>query len=545
MIKSKTFPAIVFLLLAVGGIFTVTRLIKPASVTSMEGMPGMESMSMEEMMRVDGSVNPTPVTVATVQSSNLTATVRYTGTVRPYQEVTVYPRVQGRLTDYAVYPGDRVVQGQVLAKLSAEELATTADAAQAEITTAQAELQSSRAELAEHEQEIAQMQADYGYWAKELPRAQVLLTKGVISQEEFDKEKSQADVAQALLRGVERKRLRLQAQVQKAQAMVAQARAKSRSAGIMQSYTIITAPITGIVQERLVDPGVVVQPGMGILKIGDYQRVRLQTNVTPQDLTQIQIGTPITARIPGQPRAIVQGNITSIFPQAGVETRTITIESVVNNDNSRLKSGQFLEMELITGRKSNVLTIPKVAIQDNDGKSTVWLLAGKFAQRQPVTLGLISGENVEVVSGLAPGARVIVTGQQGLTASTKVAAVDESGQPLMTLGETKIQGNTRIQVVSAATKPQMGDNTLLLEVQDAKTGQPLEVEKLEVTIAMPMKNMAAMTAETEVKPTGKPGQFKVDTYLSMEGAWEVTAKIEDKTRQGNNQFTLDNRQEKR
>ncbi len=537
--KSKTFSTMVFLVLAIGSIVTVTKLFKPASVASMATMPEMANMSMEEMMRVDGSANDVPVTIARVEAQTLTSTVRYTGTVRPYLEVIVYPRVPGRLTDYRVYPGDRVVQGQVLAKLNAEELITAASAARAEITAANADLQASRAELAEHDQAIAQMQADYTYWAKDLPRAQVLLIKGVISQEEFDKERSQADASQAVLRGVERKQSRLQAQVQKSQALVAQARAKSRSTAIMQSYTVITSPITGIIQERMADPGVVVQPGMGILKVGNYQRVRLQANVTTQDLAHIQVGTPLTARIVGQQNRLVQGQVTSIFPQAGLETRTVTIEALVDNLDNRLRAGQFLEMEIITGRKSKALTIPKIAVDNVAGQAMVWVLAGKFPKHQPVTLGLASSEKVEVVSGLALGSRVITSGQENLTESTKVVAVNEADHPA--LAEMTTTGNTRIHLISPLSKPQLGDNALLIEVQDAQTGAPIKVENLEVSIAMPMKNMAPMAAQTEVRSTGQPGRFRVDTYLSMQGTWEMTAKVKDKIHQGNSQFTLDNR----
>ncbi|WP_218079523.1 efflux RND transporter periplasmic adaptor subunit [Anthocerotibacter panamensis] len=525
--------------LLVGGILAVTNLFRPASVASMDAMDGMEGMSMEEMMRVDGATNPTPVTVSAVQSGPFAAAVRYTGTVRPYLEVTVYPRVQGRLTDYSAYPGDRVVQGQVLARLSAEELTSDTHAAQAEAEAAQAELEANRAELAEHHQEVDRMKADYTYWAKELPRAQALLDRGVIAQEEFDKEKSQADAAQAGLRGIQLKLRRLQAQVVRAQAMVAQAQAKARSATVLKGYTVITSPITGIVQERMADPGVVVQPGMGILKVGDYSQVRLQANVAEPDLVNLQVGTPITARISS--RNTVQGRITSIFPKAEDQTRTITVEALVDNPGNRLRAGQFLEMELVTGRKPNALTIPKTAVNTFEGKPTVWVVAGKLAQRKPITPGLTNGERVEVVSGLAAGETIITSGQERLTENTRIATVDDTGQPVVALGTS---ANTRIQRVDPTGKAQMGDNSLILEVQDAKTGQPVKVEHLEVNVAMPMNNMAPMAADTEVKPTGQPGRFQVNTYLSMQGAWEVAAKVKDKSRQGSNQFTLDNRQMK-
>ncbi|MDJ0536889.1 MAG: hypothetical protein QNJ70_31120 [Xenococcaceae cyanobacterium MO_207.B15] len=87
----------------------LTNHLKPSS--SMAGMEGMDhgSMSHDEMMAVDGSFNPNPVRVETVKPQVLEASVSYTGTIKPYEEIMVYPRVAGQLTNYSVYPGDHAV----------------------------------------------------------------------------------------------------------------------------------------------------------------------------------------------------------------------------------------------------------------------------------------------------------------------------------------------------------------------------------------------------------------------------------------------------
>lgn len=314
LFSSKNALALGVFALLVGGTLTGTSLVRPSS--SMANMEGMEGMSMEEMMRVDGSSNPMPVTIETVQPRLLEASVRYTGTVRPYLEVTVYPRVEGQLTEYAIYPGDRVETGQVLAQLSAAERTTDVAEAIAETQVSRSEMQVAQAEIAEQQQEIQRLAADYTYWQKELPRSQELRQKGVISQSEYDKERSQADAAKAALQGAKTKLMRMQVQVDAAAAKITQAQVKTRRAAILDSYKTITAPISGIVQERMVDPGVFVQPGMGILKIGDYSRVRLQANVAQQDAVKIQVGSAIAARIPGK-SGLFQGKITSLFPKAG------------------------------------------------------------------------------------------------------------------------------------------------------------------------------------------------------------------------------------
>lgn len=101
------------------------------------------------------------------------------------------------------------------------------------------------------------------------------------------------------------------------------------------------------------------------------------------------------------------------------------------------------------------------------------------------------------------------------------------------------QNTVRIQLVSPKNKVVMGNNQLILEVQDSKTGKLMSVKGLEVKVSMPMGNMAPMNADVEVKPDSQSGRFTVNTYFSMRGTWQVTAKVNDGNRRGQSTFTLD------
>ncbi|MBC6423328.1 MAG: hypothetical protein GDA38_18770 [Hormoscilla sp. SP12CHS1] len=144
-----------------GGILIVTNQLKAPSSTM--DMHGGHDMSHHEMMAVYGSFNPTPVAVEVVKPRLLEASVRYTGSIKPYLEVTVYPRVAGQLTAYSVYPGDRVLGGQTLAHLSAAELLTEVAEAVAETDTMKIALDMSKIELEEQGSKIDQIEADLVY----------------------------------------------------------------------------------------------------------------------------------------------------------------------------------------------------------------------------------------------------------------------------------------------------------------------------------------------------------------------------------------------
>ena len=528
----------IFALLAIA-IVAVTNHLKPSgSMAGMEGMEGMDhgDMSHDEMMAVDGSFNPNPVRVETVKPQVLEASVSYTGTIKPYEEIMVYPRVAGQLTNYSVYPGDRVTAGQPIATLDASELTTGVAEATAEVSTMETDLEMSKIEVDEQKSAIAQIEADLDYLNLKKDRFARLVKDGVISQDEFDVVDSEVRSKEANLKQARVKLARMSAMVTNNRAKINQAKAKVDTAKVMQGYTTINSPLTGIVQERNVDPGVVVQPSMGIVKIGNYDRVRLQANVAQSDAVNINPGATVVATVPGSNIPPIKGKITSIFPQANSQTRTVTVEAVIDNPDGQLLSGKFLEMKIVTARKPNAITVPQAAVVEFQDQPSVWVVEGDTVTAQPVTLGMSTGDRVEVTSGLESGQAVVTSGQNRLVENAPVAVINQSEQPIAS--NKAATQDIQIQLVSPDNNAvAMGDAQLVIEVKDAQ-GQPLDVKNLEMSASMPMKNMAPMSAPVEVQPAGEPGRFKADTYLSMKGDWTITAQVKDPKNKGKQEFTV-------
>ena len=536
----KTLLGLGVFALLTGNILVLTNHLKPSgSMAGMEGMEGMDhgDMSHDEMMAADGSFNPNPVRVETVKPQVLEASVSYTGTIKPYEEIMVYPRVAGQLTNYSVYPGDRVTAGQPIATLDASELTTGVAEATAEVSTMETDLEMSKIEVDEQKSAIAQIEADLDYLNLKKDRFARLVKDGVISQDEFDVVDSEVRSKEANLKQARVKLARMGAMVTNNRAKINQAKAKVDTAKVMQGYTTINSPISGIVQERNVDPGVVVQPSMGIVKIGNYDRVRLQANVAQSDAVKINPGATVVATVPGSNIAPIKGKITSIFPQANSQTRTVTVEAVIDNPDGQLLSGKFLEMKIVTARKPNAITVPQAAVVEFQDQPSVWVVEGDTVTAQPVTLGMSTGDRVEVTSGLELGQAVVTSGQNRLVENAPVAVINQSEQPIASNKAAATQ-DIQIQLVSPDNNEvAMGDAQLVIEVKDAQ-GQPLDIKDLEMSASMPMKNMAPMSAPVEVQPDGKPGRFKADTYLSMKGDWTITAQVKDQKNKGKQEFAI-------
>ena len=162
-------------------------------------------------------------------------------------------------------------------------------------------------------------------------------------------------------------------QANQAGAETSVARASAREAGVVQGYTRIVSPVDGVVVDRPVSPGTLVQPGTVILKIAEIERVRVQANVAVDDLGGIHPGSPVTiAPSDGQP---ITAHVSAVFPAADSQTRTAIVEAVVPNPGHRLLPGAFVSMKIAKAQSAG-MSVPSTSIVMQGGQSYVWVARG-------------------------------------------------------------------------------------------------------------------------------------------------------------------------
>jgi multidrug efflux pump subunit AcrA (membrane-fusion protein) len=391
--------------------------------------------AMDMSMRISAGASAFPVVLTPVERSAVRGTVTYTGSVAAFNEEEVYPRVTGRIIEMPVYPGDTVRPGQVLARLDDVELTSRVREAEAMAATARAGREQMEADLAaarqgvvQMERELAMVEAEAAYTAGVRQRAERLVASGAIARQEYENDRAMAvsaeakrDAARAKLDQARAMETAARKKLDAAESMVAQSAAAASTARIVRDYVTITAPAGGHVVKRLVAPGVLVQPGMPILKLAQIDRVRLQANVGERDLGSIQIGAPVTVTTTG--RRAVAARVTSVFPFIDQGPRTAVVEAVIDNRDRSLLPGQYVSMEFVTGERGAALTVPRSAVRFMAGKTHAWVARDGRAEPREIGLGLEGPERVEVVSGLAAGEHVVARGAEGLYAGARIAVV--------------------------------------------------------------------------------------------------------------------------
>ena len=399
-----------------------------------------ERPAMDMGMRVTSGSTPFPVSLAAVERGPILGTVVYTGSVVPFNEEDIFPRVTGRILEIPVYPGDPVRPGQVLARLDSVELSSRVREAEAALATAQAsraqmeaDLGAARYTVDQMEKELVMVEADLTYARSQITRTERLYNTGAVSRQEYESDRAMAastgakrEAAVAKLEQARASEIAARKKIEAADSMVAQAQAALRTATIVRDYVEITTPNAGYVVKRLVAPGVLVQPGMAILKVAQVDRVRLQANVGERDLASIRVGSPVlvTTTAPGRPP--INARVTAVFPFVDQGPRTAVVEALVDNPGRQLLPGQYVSMQFVTGERNQALTVPLGAIARRGGKGMVWVVKDERAEPQPVSTGLEGSERVEVSSGLTGDERVVVRGQEGLYAGARVSEVADA-----------------------------------------------------------------------------------------------------------------------
>jgi len=281
--------------------------------------------------------------------------------------------------------------------------------------------------------------AELVYSRSLIARTERLFNAGAVSRQEYESDRALAASAEAKREAARARLGQARAseaaagkKLEAADSMVSQARASLRTATIVRDYVEIVAPSSGYVVKRLVAPGVLVQPGMAILKMAQIDRVRLQANVGEKDVASIRAGSPVsvTTTVPGQ--SPITARVTAVFPFVDQGPRTAVVEALVENAGRRLLPGQFVTMRFVTGERTDALTVPVQAVARMGGKATVWLVKDGRAEPRTVVTGLEGRERVEITQGLAGGdERVIVRGHEGLYAGARVSDVpgDATGSP--------------------------------------------------------------------------------------------------------------------
>jgi RND family efflux transporter MFP subunit len=356
--------------------------------------------------------------VATAQRGDISHVLTLAGQFQPYQVVDVHPKVSGYMSRINVDIGDVVHQGQTLAVLEVPEL-------RAELQQTVFQLQQSKEQITQAQHEINRAEAEHAalHAASDRLKQAAEGRPGLIAQQELDD-------AQA-------KDLSSEAQVDAAKSAMAAAQEHANAAQsdnqriqALESYTNVTAPLDGVVIWRYADTGALIQGGtnsndqtLPIVRLSQSNLLRLRIPVPEDDVKYVHAGDQLQVRVDAIGRSFT-GKIVRFTRDVNFETRTMETEVDVENKDLSIAPGMYANTLLQLGHVTGVVTIPVEALVLNGQQETVYALDdNNRVHIRNVAVGLQGSKLAEITSGLNPGDRVVIGGQDKYQENEEVNAL--------------------------------------------------------------------------------------------------------------------------
>jgi RND family efflux transporter MFP subunit len=184
------------------------------------------------------------------------------------------------------------------------------------------------------------------------------------------------------------------------------AQAGLQSAKAMESYTLITAPISGQIVEKRINLGEMALPGQPLIKIEDNRNLRLEVTVKDLDILSIQPGKPVKVQIDAMPGVEISGIVSQVVQASDVRTHSFIVKIDIPA-NKGLVTGMYGKAFFPVGKREAIL-VPKSAVVEMSGVTGVYIVsADRGAVFQMIQVGEERGNFVEVITGLKKGDRVI------------------------------------------------------------------------------------------------------------------------------------------
>jgi multidrug efflux pump subunit AcrA (membrane-fusion protein) len=325
--------------------------------------------------------------------------------------------------------GDHVKAGQLIIELETADLAATANESKSLYDQSQSALQTVTGSTviedkskAQNDLASAQQVLDA---AKKVYESRVALqSQGALAQRLVDDARVSLAQAQATY-DIAKKHLETldsvgqREQIRAAQLQVDAAKAHYENSTVQMSYGKITSKISGIVADRPVYPGEMPASGTPLISIIDISSVVARANVPVREAASVQVGRPATITGAG---GDVLGKVTVVSPAVDPNTTTVEVWVEAPNPGEKLKPGDTVHVAIKAETLQDVTLVPASAIlnADEGGQMVIVITPDNVAHQHKVSIGIRQGTNVEIVSGVNEGDKVVTVGGLGLDDGSKV-----------------------------------------------------------------------------------------------------------------------------
>jgi membrane fusion protein, multidrug efflux system len=357
---------------------------------------------------------PAPVSVVESVSRDVPTYLDEIGKSVAREVVSIQPQISGRITEIHFADGADIKIGDPLFTIDPRPFEADLQKAEANLAKDTALKKQAEANLMKDIVQTKNAEIQVERYAK-------LVEQGVVSKEQFDQIKTNAEALNALVNAD-------RAAIQSAEEAMRVDRAAIETTKVQLGYCYIRSPINGRSGHRLVDLGNVVTPDSGtpLLVIERLDPIYADFTITQDNLSAVQQNMAqrtlrVEVRLPDEPDKPRIGEFTFLDNTVQDNTGTVKLRATVPNSDHRFWPGRFVKIRLVLGTKQGAVLVPAAAPQLSAKGPFVYVVKeDSTAELRPVTLGQRQGELVVIDKGLKAGERVVVNGHIAVTPGGKV-----------------------------------------------------------------------------------------------------------------------------
>jgi membrane fusion protein, multidrug efflux system len=319
----------------------------------------------------DKEAKAIPVEIATLERGDVFAVYTGTASLETDADALVVAKVAGQVMEILAEEGDRVKKDQVLARLDGDRLRLEMERAQAN---------------------LAKLEQEYN-------RSIQLHEQGLVSAGAYENLKYDLDAL----------------------------RAAYRLAQLEHSYTMIRAPIAGVVSRRHIRIGNTISTNEPAFQVTELDPLLAYLHIPEREFRRLERGQAAELSLDAIPGQRFMARVQRISPIVDPATGTFKVTLEVPLQDARLKPGMFGRFNIVWDTRRDVLLVPRVAIIDDDVSDSVFIVVDGKAERRSIRTGYVRGSQVEILEGLDGDETIVVLGQAGLRDGARVEIVPPAG----------------------------------------------------------------------------------------------------------------------
>ncbi|MDB2157315.1 efflux RND transporter periplasmic adaptor subunit [Clostridium butyricum] len=350
----------------------------------------------------------------------------YKSTLEAYEQGIISSKISAKVTKVVVENGQYVNEGDTIAVLDDQDIQNSIKTATAQLEVNEKQVNSAEQQLNSTQTSLEKLKINVDDAQRNYDREKALFDAGAVSQSELDASEKALNTSKADYNSGQANIEISKASIESAKASVEAQKVNIEKLQNDLNNVVIKAPISGVISEKNVNVGQIINQGAVLAKINDISYVFATIQVPQEKINDIKVGKPAEVTLEDN-NTVHNGTLDSIDLSGDSTLRVFNCKIKMENSNKELLPGEYAKVNFSNTENNNkVITIPVSSLAGSEGDYYVFINDNGVASKVSVDIGDADENNVEIISGVKEGDEIICTNMSSLKDGCKIDVISTS-----------------------------------------------------------------------------------------------------------------------